>query len=93
MAEESDEPMQPPSKKNCDCKKERKETKSLFASQVAVVGLNAIYPEKTEMLWYNENANSIYGHQPVRHCYQKEDKSELPTILLELKITSILYNQ
>ena len=67
--------MPPPAEKSCKCKKE-KETKSLYASQLAIIGLKAIFTSgETEDLYMNENANSVYGHQHLRHCYQKEDKS------------------
>ena len=55
-------------------KKPRKETKSLFASQVAPTRLVAILPDGTvEELYVNENSNSIFGHVSNRHCYEREN--------------------
>ena len=51
----------------------RKETRSLFASQLAIVGLNAVLPNgEVKTLWTNPNANSIYSHVPLRHGNEKE---------------------
>ena len=77
-----DEPMPPSDEKSCDCKKEKqqtcrdckkenKQTKSLYVSQQSVIGLQATFPSgETEDLYMNENANSVYGHQPSRHWSQ-----------------------
>ena len=70
----SDEP--PAKKKKCEkCEKEKKQTKSLFTSQLALVALNAVFPDgRIEALWLNENANSIYSHAVTRQGWEKEDK-------------------
>ena len=40
-----------------------------------IVGLIAKIPGKPPIiLWKNEHANSIHGHQPGRHSYEKETK-------------------
>ena len=62
------------SEENSDCKKcdkRKKETKSLYASQTAPVRLLAILGDEVKVLWTNPNVNSIFGHHPNRHCYQK----------------------
>ena len=64
----------PPSKKkkDCDCDSEKKETKSLYSTQVAPVQLQARLPDQTvEVLYENPHVNSIFGHQPWRQAYEK----------------------
>ena len=62
---ETDSESQPPPEKKCKCVKEQ--TKSLFSSQYCLMAVNAILPgQKPKLLWQNEHANSIYGHQPNR---------------------------
>ena len=62
---ETDSEMQPPPEKKCKCVKEQ--TKSLFSTQTSLIRLNAIIPgQEPKVLWHNEHANSIYGHQPNR---------------------------
>ena len=57
---------------NSKSKKKIKETKSLHSTQLAITQLQAILPDKTtEVLWENEFANSIFGHQPLRHAEEK----------------------
>ena len=56
---------------NPKSKKKKKETKSLHSTQFAMVQLQAILPDKTEILYTNEFANSIFGHQPLRHAEEK----------------------
>ena len=76
------EPVPPPSKKP----KHQETTKSLFSSQCAIIKLNAKYPDgKVETVFENEHANSIFGHQPLRHAYQKEDTSMYCTFFLILE--------
>ena len=53
---------------NPKSKKKQKETKSLHSTQLAMLQLQAILPGKTEVLYENEFANSIFGHQPLRHA-------------------------
>ena len=56
-----------------DVKKKKKETKSLFASQICVVMVIAVFPDgKIVILWTNEFVNSIHGHVHLRHFYGKE---------------------
>ena len=59
-------PKQPQQPGPPSAKKQKIETKSLFASQLSIVRLNAVFPEKTEVLYQNPNVNSIYGHVPIR---------------------------
>ena len=63
--------------------KERKETKSLFSSQLSIVCLNAVLPNgEIKTLWTNKNVNSIYGNVPLRHAYEKENKGKHIYILI-----------
>ena len=56
-----------------DAKKKKKETKSLFASQICVVMIIAVFSDGTiVILWTNEFVNSIHGHVHNRHFYSKE---------------------
>ena len=74
---QEDEPMeeaeQPPAKKQkCDTcgnsENKRPETKSLFSSQASLVQLHVNLPGNVKkIIWQNEYANSIFGHQPTRH--------------------------
>ena len=58
--------------KDCDCDSEKKETKSLYSTQVAPVQLQARLPDQTvEVLYENPHVNSIFGHQPWRQAYEK----------------------
>ena len=41
---------------------------------MALVRIDALSGVKTEMIWENPNANSINGHIPLRHAYEKEDR-------------------
>ena len=76
METDQDSQPPPPKKQKCDkCEQEKPPTKSLFSSQVSLMRLNAIIPnEKPKILWHNENANSIHGHQVHRTAYEKETK-------------------
>ena len=48
--------------------KKRKPTKSLYNSQFSIVQIRAVLPDGTiKVLFQNKFANSIYGHQPLRH--------------------------
>ena len=59
---ETDSEIQEPPKKKCKCVKEP--IKSLFSSQISLIRLNAIIPgQEPKMLYQNEHANSIHGHQ------------------------------
>ena len=57
-------------------KPEEKKTvsKSLFSSQSALVRIEAVYENTTEIIWENPHVNSVFGHVSHRHCYEKEDK-------------------
>ena len=49
-------------------KKEKKPTKSLYSSQFSIVQIRAVLPDGTvKVLFVNKFANSIFGHQPLRH--------------------------
>ena len=65
---EDDPESPPPAKKACKCPP-KKETKSLFSSQGAVVGITAKLDQETKILFENENANSIFVHFPIKHEY------------------------
>ena len=53
----------------------KKQTKTLFSTQVSLVKLLAILPDGTVIvLWENKNVTSILGHQPWRHAFEPEDK-------------------
>ncbi len=57
-------------------KKRKKDTKSLFSSQLAIIEIHAVLPDNTKVVfWNNPKVNSIHGHVPLRHCYEKETKS------------------
>ena len=54
-------------------KKEKKPTKSLYSSQFSIVQIRAVLPDGTvKVLFVNKFANSIFGHQPLRHSPEKE---------------------
>ena len=64
-------------KDDCEkCEKSKAETISLFASQGAVVGLEAkISEEETIILYENPRVNSVFGHFPLgkKHALQIYD--------------------
>ena len=56
-------------------KKRRKETKSFFTTQAALIEIHAILPDKTKVVfWQNPKVNSIHGHMVLRAASEKEDK-------------------
>ena len=82
------------SEDNSDCKKcdkRKKETKSLYASQIAPVRLLAILGDEVKVLWTNPNVNSIFGHQPNRHCYEKGPFIYYVTCILVIFYPSSFY--
>ena len=72
---DSDDSSPPPAKKTCKLP-HKEETKSLYASQGAIVRLDAkISEQETVILFDNPRVNSVFGHFPIAHEYVKEDKS------------------
>ena len=61
-------------------------SKSLFSSQIANVRIDALYDDITENIWENPFVNSVNGHVPDRHAYEKEDKCMYKNYFLKLQL-------
>ena len=57
--------------KKSDALPKKTVSKSLFSSQIANVRIDALYDDITENIWENPFVNSVNGHVPDRHKYER----------------------